>query len=302
MKESDEKTVRIVEVGPRDGLQNEAECIPTSAKVEFIQRLVRSGLRSIEATSFVRPDRVPQMADATEVMRSLGPGTGVSFVALVPNEKGLRLALDAGVKHIALFTGASESFTQKNINMTIEESLGRFEHMAKIALAEGLSVRGYVSCCFGCPYEGYVDSQVVVDVASRLMDAGCYEISCGDTIGVAVPDEVEALCKALLARFPREGVAMHFHDTRGTALVNVMRSLDVGIRVFDSSAAGLGGCPYAPGASGNLATEDLLYLLHGSGYETGVRLDDVIEASRFLASVLGRVPPGRVFRAMTGLR
>ena len=290
--------VRVVEVGPRDGLQNERDVIQTSAKVEFIQRLVRSGLKSIETTSFVRPDRVPQMADAAEVMRLLGPGNGPDFVVLVPNEKGLQLAMAAGVKHIAVFTGASESFTRKNINMTIDESLVRFKRIADSALSAGISVRGYVSCCFGCPYEGPVAEESVIRVAETLMEIGCYEVSYGDTIGVGVPTQVESLCERLVAAFGPSPIAMHFHDTRGTALANVVKALDVGVRSFDGSAAGLGGCPYAPGASGNLATEDLLYLLHGMGYETGVSLEAVIEASSYLADVIGRMPPGRVFRAM----
>jgi hydroxymethylglutaryl-CoA lyase len=298
----DSTKVRVVEVGPRDGLQNESDVIRTSAKVEFIQRLVKSGLQAIETTSFVRPDRVPQMADAAEVMRTLGPGNGVDYITLVPNEKGLQLALEAGVRHIALFTGASEQFTKKNINMTIDESLDRFDRVAGLARAEGLSIRGYVSCCFGCPYQGQVEEDVVVRVAERLLEAGCYEVSYGDTIGVGVPTQVASLSKRLVEGFGAETVAMHLHDTRGTALANVVRALDEGVRTFDASAAGLGGCPYAPGASGNLATEDLLYLLHGMGYETGVRLEDVIEASRYLSEVIGRLPPGRVFRAMTALK
>ena len=297
MTGAETRHVRVIEVGPRDGLQNESDILQTSVKVEFIRRLVRSGLQAIETTSFVRPDRVPQMADASALMGELGPGNGPAFIALVPNEKGLELAMGAGVKTIAVFTGASESFTKKNINMTIDGSLQRFEGLLESAKNNGIAVRGYVSCCFGCPYEGDVDPNVVLRVGQRLMDMGCYEVSYGDTIGVGVPSQVEVLCQLLLERMSTESIAMHFHDTRGTALANVVRALDVGIRAFDASAAGLGGCPYAPGASGNLATEDLLYLLHGMGFETGVDLEAVLAASSFLASVLGRVPPGRVFRA-----
>ncbi len=297
MTGKESRQVRVIEVGPRDGLQNESDILQTSVKVEFIRRLVRSGLRSIETTSFVRPDRVPQMADASALMEELGPGNGPAFIALVPNEKGLELALGAGVKTIAVFTGASETFTKKNINMSIEGSLERFGRLVDTAKQEGVAVRGYVSCCFGCPYEGEVDPLVVRDVGARLVEMGCYEVSYGDTIGVGVPSQVEVLCNLLMADLSVETIAMHFHDTRGTALANVVRSLDVGVRSFDSSAAGLGGCPYAPGASGNLATEDLLYLLHGMGFETGVDLKAVLEASSYLAGVLRRMPPGRVFRA-----
>ena len=297
MTGKESRQVRVIEVGPRDGLQNESDILQTSVKVEFIRRLVRSGLRSIETTSFVRPDRVPQMADASALMEELGPGNGPAFIALVPNEKGLELALGAGVKTIAVFTGASESFTKKNINMSIEGSLERFGRLVDTAKQEGVAVRGYVSCCFGCPYEGDVDPLMVRDVGVRLVEMGCYEVSYGDTIGVGVPSQVEVLCNLLMADLSVETIAMHFHDTRGTALANVVRSLDVGVRSFDSSAAGLGGCPYAPGASGNLATEDLLYLLHGMGFETGVDLKAVLEASSYLAGVLRRMPPGRVFRA-----
>jgi hydroxymethylglutaryl-CoA lyase len=280
--------IRIVEVGPRDGLQNEARSIPTDVKAEFIHRLAAAGLNEIEATSFVSPKWVPQLADADELWPKLSPGPRYS--ALVPNVRGLDRALTLGVKRIALFTAASEAFTQKNINMTIQESLdaaqeviGRFRHVTP----EGW-VRAYVSTAFECPYQGRIAPEAVVPVAESLLALGVDELSIGDTIGVAAPPEVFNLTKALLDVVPIEKLAYHFHDTRGTALANVEAALALGVRIFDSSAAGLGGCPYAPGAGGNLATEDLVYLLERSGFETGVDLGQLALASLPILEALGR--------------
>jgi isopropylmalate/homocitrate/citramalate synthase len=291
------RRVRIVEVGPRDGLQNEPDKVPTVDKVTYIDLLTAAGLRDIEVTSFVRPARVPQLADAKEVFSGILHREGVRYSALVPNRKGLENALEAGVRSIALFTGATESFTRRNINMTVAESLERFADVAGTARSLGIEVRGYVSVCFGCPYEGDVDPRRVVDIAAALMSMGCYEVSIGDTIGVARPGQVNDLVARLLHVVPLDKVALHLHDTRGTALANVLTGLLAGVSTFDAAAGGLGGCPYAPGASGNLATEDLVYMLHGLGIETGVDLDALVEASRFMSEVLHRLLPSKYYRA-----
>lgn len=291
--------VRIVEVGPRDGLQNEPDKVPTVDKIAYIDLLTQAGIRDIEVTSFVRPSRIPQLADASEVFAGIFHREGVRYSALVPNRKGLENALAAGVRSIALFTGATESFTRRNINMSIAESLERFGEVAEVALAEGLEVRGYVSVCFGCPYEGAVDPSRVVEVAEALLRLGCYEVSIGDTIGVARPGQVEELVLRLQRVAPLDRIALHLHDTRGTALANVLTGLLLGVSIFDAAAGGLGGCPYAPGASGNLATEDLVYMLHGMGVETGVDLDALVEASRFMSEVLHRSLPSKYLRAAT---
>ncbi len=289
--------IRIVEVGPRDGLQNEAVFVPTAAKIHFIDLLTNAGLPVIEATSFVSPKAIPALADADDVYPAIAKRPGTRYLALVPNLRGLERARAAGVTEIALFTAASETFTKRNINMTIAESLTVFAAVAAQAKASDMRVRGYVSTAFGCPYEGAVPPARVTDVTARLHALGCDEVSIGDTIGVATPNQITAMVALLAAVLPIEQIALHLHDTRGTALANAYAGLAAGVTCFDSAAGGLGGCPYAPGASGNLATEDLLYMLHGMGMETGVDLDKVAAASRFLAGVLGHALPGRYLAA-----
>lgn len=293
------RRVTVVEVGPRDGLQNEKGVVSTLDKICFIDLLSAAGFSVIEATSFVSPKAVPQLADAAEVMASIQRKPGVRYTALVPNPKGMERALAAGVDEVAVFTGASESFVQHNINTSIAGSIENFRPVVEMARAAGTRVRGYISTAFGCPYEGHVAPEAVGRVADLLLDLGVAELSIGDTIGVATPNQVVEVTELLLERVPVERLAMHFHDTRGTALANVLAALQLGISIFDSSTGGLGGCPYAPGASGNLATEDLLYLLHGLGIETGVSLDGVVAASRFLAGVRGRAPASRYYAAAT---
>jgi hydroxymethylglutaryl-CoA lyase len=291
--------VRIVEVGPRDGLQNEAVFVPTEAKIRFIDLLSDAGLPVIEATSFVSPKAIPALADADAVFPAIAKRPGTRYPVLVPNIRGLERALAAGVREIALFTAASETFTQRNINMTIDQSLAVFAAVMERAKAAGLWVRGYVSTAFGCPYEGVVPAAKVVEVTGRLFALGCAEVSIGDTIGVATPNQVTEMVGLLAGIAPADHIALHLHDTRGTALANAYAGLAQGITCFDSAAGGLGGCPYAPGASGNLATEDLLYMLHGLGVETGVDLERVVEASRYLAGVLRHDLPGRYLAAAT---
>ena len=293
------RRARVVEVGPRDGLQNEAAPVATDAKVRYLEMLADAGLTTIEAGSFVRPDRVPQLADSAEVFAALTPRPGVRYVGLVPNLEGLERALACGVRAVAVFTAASDGFNRANINMTVAESLEIQRPVVERAKREGLWVRGYVSTGFGCPYDGEVKPEKVRDVVLALAYMGADEISLGDTIGVATPLAVERVVGLVLDRFPVERLALHFHDTRGTALANVLAGLMMGVAVFDSSSGGLGGCPFAPGASGNLATEDLLYLLAGMGVETGVSLAQVAEASRFIGGVLGRELPSRYLRATT---
>ena len=281
--------VRIYEVGPRDGLQNEASPISTEAKARFIALLVAAGLREIEATSFVSPSAIPLLADADALMALLDRRGGVRFPVLVPNQRGMDRAEAAGVDAIAVFTAASDAFTSRNIGMTIEESLTTFAPVLSRARDLGWWTRGYVSTAFGCPYTGRVDPSRAVEVASRLLELGVEEVCFGDTIGVGVPGQVEELTGLTAqAGIPLDRVAYHFHDTRGTALANVAAGLRSGIRCFDSAAGGTGGCPYAPGAAGNLATEDLLYLLDADGWETGVSLEGVLEAARFIVGELGR--------------
>ena len=291
--------VTVVEVGPRDGLQNEKGVVATEDKIRYIDLLSQSGLSVIEATSFVSPKAVPQLADAPEVMAGIQRRRGVRYPVLVPNLKGMERALAAGVTEVAVFTGASETFVQHNINTTIAGSIENFRPVVARAREAGIRVRGYISTAFGCPYEGSVALQAVLDVAERLMALGVAELSIGDTIGVATPNQVVEVTQLLLTHMPVEQLAMHFHDTRGTALANVLAALEQGVAIFDSSSGGLGGCPYAPGASGNLATEDLLYMLHGMGIETGVDLDAVVEASRFLAIVRSAAPASRYYAAAT---
>jgi hydroxymethylglutaryl-CoA lyase len=289
--------VTVVEVGPRDGLQNEAALVPVEDKVAFCDALLDAGLPVVEVGAFVSPKWVPQMAGSEEVLRRVRRRPGARLPVLVPNRQGFEAARAAGAREIAVFTAASETFNRKNINATIDESFERFAAFVPAAVAEGLWVRGYISTCFGCPYEGAVDPARVVAVARRLRELGCHEISIGDTIGVGVPTQVTEVMGRLQQAVPRQALAVHFHDTRGTALANVLAALQEGIAVVDSSAGGLGGCPYAPGASGNLATEDLLYMLHGMGIETGVDLGGVVAASRALGPRLGHALPSRYLQA-----
>ncbi len=289
----------VYEVGPRDGLQNEPETVPVDARVRFVDLLTEAGLPAIEVGSFVSPRAVPQLSDTEEVFRRIRKASGVRYPVLVPNEKGLDRAIAAGAREIAVFTAASESFNRHNINAGVDESIERFRPVAARARAEKIRVRGYVSTAFGCPYEGEVSPEAVREVTHKLLDLGVDEISIGDTIGVATPADVYEVIEALYDSGLSRGIlALHFHDTRGTALANVFAGLQCGVTTFDASAGGLGGCPYAPGASGNLATEDLLYMLEGLGVATGVSLPKVVEASRELAGHLGHRPPGRYLAAV----
>lgn len=290
--------VTVCEMGARDGLQNEHAVISTGDKVRYIDLLSESGLPLIEATSFVSPKAIPQLADATDVFTRICKRPGVRYPVLTPNVKGLERAKAAGADAVAVFTAASEAFTKRNINMTIDESIETFRDVVRNAKANNMWVRGYVSTAFGSPFGDEVTPHVVVDVSRRLLDMGCDEISIGDTIGVGVPSQVDELVPALNREIPIEKIAFHFHDTRGTALANVYAALQHGIAIFDSSSGGLGGCPYAPGATGNLGTEDLLYMLHGMGIKTGVDLAKVRAASRFIAGVLGHDLTSKAFQAM----
>ncbi|BAF87994.1 hydroxymethylglutaryl-CoA lyase [Azorhizobium caulinodans ORS 571] len=289
--------VRVVEVGPRDGLQNEATLVPEAVKVDLIARLAAAGLRTIEAGSFVAPKWVPQMAGSAEVLKAAPRRPGVSYPVLVPNMKGFEAALAAGAQEVAVFAAASEAFSQKNINCSIAESLARFAPVMEAARAAGVRVRGYVSCVLGCPYQGEVPLAAVVDVAERLSQMGCYEISLGDTIGVGTPRKAVAMLDAVLGALPVEQVALHFHDTYGQALANIYACLDRGVAVLDASVGGLGGCPYAAGASGNVATEDLVYMLEGMGIRTGVDLEALVEAAAFISAAIGRAPASHLAKA-----
>ncbi len=287
----------IVEVGPRDGLQNEQAAVSTADKIEFVNRLSAAGFPVIEVTAFVSPKWVPQMADAAAVFAGIIKRPGTRYSALVPNVAGLERAVAAGVTEIAVFAAASETFSRKNINQGIEESLAGYKAVCERALAAGLRVRGYLSTAFGCPYEGAVPPDKVIDVTERLLALGVFEVSVSDTIGVAHPGQVRDVLEKVVAKIPAERLALHFHDTRGTALANVLAALPYGITTFDASAGGLGGCPYAPGAAGNLATEDLIYMLDGLGLETGVSLAAVTEASAFIAERLDHRLPSKYFQA-----
>lgn len=289
--------VTLYEVGPRDGLQNMDTAVEVEVKVRFVDALAAAGLQAIEVGAFVSAKAVPQMADTEAVYAQLRRREGVRYPALVPNERGLDAALAAGVREIAVFTAASETFNRKNINAGIAESIDRFRPVVRRARAAGMRVRGYVSTCFGCPYEGAVDPQRVRDVTRDLLELGVDEVSLGDTIGVAVPTQVDAVLELLLAEFQRDTLALHFHDTRGMAVANVVQALRRGMYIFDSSAGGLGGCPYAPGATGNVATEDLVYALHSMGIETNVDLDRLVDASLVIEDRLGAPLPSRVLRA-----
>ncbi len=292
------ETVRVYEVGPRDGLQNEATAIPTATKARFIELLAAAGLREIEATSFVAPRAIPQLADADALMGALARAPGVRYPVLVPNGRGMDRAEAAGADALAVFTAATDAFTTANIGMTVEDSLAAFAPVLERAGHLGWWRRGYVSTAFGCPYSGRVEPGRAVEVAIRLLDLGVDEVCFGDTIGVGVPAQVGALTGlAVAAGIPLERIAFHFHDTRGTALANVAAGLDAGVRCFDSSAGGTGGCPYAPGAAGNLATEDLVYFLDASGWQSGVSLDGVLAAARFIADALGRPLASKVGQA-----
>ncbi len=292
------KSVTIFEMGARDGLQNENARISTDDKVRYIDLLSESGLRWIEATSFVSPKAIPQLADAAEVFSRIVKAPGVRYPVLVPNIKGYERARAAGADAIAVFTAASENFTKRNINMTIDESLGAFREVVRAAKSDGVWVRGYVSTAFGSPFGDAVTPQMVLEVSVKLMELGCDELSIGDTIGVGVPSQVETLIPLLTSRIPLDRIALHFHDTRGTALANVYAGLQQGVVKFDSSSGGLGGCPYAPGATGNVGTEDVLYLLHQMGIETGVDIDSVRDASRFIAGVIDHALTSKAYQAM----
>jgi len=289
--------VTIVEVGPRDGLQNERAAVSTADKIEFVNRLSAAGCPVIEVTAFVSPKWVPQMADAAAVFSGIVKRPGTKYSALVPNVAGLERAMAAGVTEIAVFAAASETFSRKNINQGIEESLAGYKAVCDRALAAGLRVRGYLSTAFGCPYEGPVPPDKVIEVAGRLLALGVFEVSVSDTIGVAHPGQVREVLEKVVAKIRAERLALHFHDTRGTALANVLAALPYGITTFDASAGGLGGCPYAPGAAGNLATEDLIYMLDGLGLETGVSLSAVTAASAFIAERLDHRLPSKYFQA-----
>ena len=293
--------VRIVEVGPRDGLQNEKQIVSTDTKVELIARLGAAGLPAIEATSFVSPNWVPQMGDNAEVMARIARLPGVDYPVLTPNLKGFEAALAAGAKEVAVFGAASESFSQKNINCSIAESLDRFVPVVEAAKAAGVRVRGYVSCVLGCPYEGEVAPEAVAGVAATLFDMGCYEVSLGDTIGTGTPGKTRRMLDAVARRVPIDKLAGHYHDTYGQALVNIYASLQAGVATFDASVAGLGGCPYAAGASGNVATEDVVYMLDGLGVETGIHLDALVETSAWICERLGRSNGSKVSLARGGL-
>ncbi|GAA4423783.1 hydroxymethylglutaryl-CoA lyase [Actinokineospora soli] len=293
--------VDIWEVGARDGLQNEQAVVPVEVKVEFLARLADAGLTTLEATSFVHPKWVPQLADAAEVLAALSPVDGVRYPVLVPNEKGLDRALEAGVRHIAVFGSATETFAQRNLNRSLDEQFPMFEPVVTRAVAEGVDVRAYVSMCWGDPWEGPVQPTQVAAVGARLMAMGCSQLSLGDTIGVATPGHVEAVLRAVAeAGVPIGSVAVHFHDTYGQALSNTLTALRQGVTTVDSSAGGLGGCPYAESATGNLATEDLVWMLDGLGIDTGVNLDKLADTSAWMAERLGRPSPSRVVRALRG--
>jgi len=292
--------VSVYEVSPRDGLQNEKATVPLGEKLRLIEALTSAGLKRIEATSFVSPKWIPQLADADDVARALpriAAGRPVTYSALVPNARGLERAKAAGMTEIAVFLSASETHNQKNVNKSIAETLAAFEQTIGPARTAGMRVRGYVSTVWGCPYEGAVDPKKALEIAKRLLAMGCYQISLGDTIGVGTPVQTQKIVSMMLAEIPREALALHMHDTRGTALANILAGLELGIRDFDASVGGLGGCPYAPGAAGNVATEDLVYMLHGMGIKTGIDLERLVEAGRAAESIVGRALPGKVHQA-----
>jgi isopropylmalate/homocitrate/citramalate synthase len=290
--------ITVVEVGPRDGLQNERAVVATADKIEFVNRLSAANLPVIEVSAFVSPKWVPQMADAADVFAGITRRPGIRYSALVPNLAGLERAMAAGVTDIAIFAASTETFSRKNINQSIDESLATYKEVSSRAHTAGLRVRGYLSTAFGCPYEGDVPPEKVADVAARLIELGVFEVAVSDTIGIAHPGQVPRVLDAILARVPVTQIALHFHDTRGTALANVLASLPFGVQTFDASAGGLGGCPYAPGAAGNLATDDFIYMLDGLGLETGVSLVALSEATRFIASKIDHPLPSRYAQAI----
>ncbi|MSQ62380.1 MAG: hydroxymethylglutaryl-CoA lyase [Betaproteobacteria bacterium] len=290
--------VRIVEVGPRDGLQNEKGEVPTAVKLELIERLADAGLSAVEATAFVSPKWIPQMADHTEVLERIRRKPGVSYPVLTPNLKGFEAARAAGATEVAIFGAASEAFSKKNINCSIAESLERFRPVVDAAMAADIRVRGYISCVVGCPYQGDVKPQIVAEVARALYDMGCYEVSLGDTIGVGTPGKTQAMIEACAKHVPAGRLAGHYHDTYGQALANIYASMELGVATFDSSVSGLGGCPYAKGASGNVATEDVVYMLHGLGIETGIDLDKLVDTGVWISSILKREPGSKAGRAI----
>ncbi|MCH2265677.1 MAG: hydroxymethylglutaryl-CoA lyase [SAR324 cluster bacterium] len=288
------KNIQLVEVGPRDGLQNEKAWVGTETKIALIEKLAHAGLTKIEATSFVSPKWVPQMKDAFEVLSGIGRRPGVSYPVLTPNMEGFERALEAGATEVAVFGAASEAFSQKNINCSITESVERFRPIIAAAQKNEIRVRGYISCVLGCPYQGDVPVASVVNLAAQMSEMGCYEISLGDTIGIGTPLQAKKMVETVAEKVPVSNLALHFHDTRGQALANIYACLELGVSVIDASVAGLGGCPYAQGASGNVATEDVVYMLHGMGIETGVDLEKLIEAGRFISNVFGRAPQSKV--------
>lgn len=290
------KSVKIVEVGPRDGLQNEKQIIPAATKIEFINRLSQTGLQTIEVTSFVSPKWIPQLGDAEEVFKTIEKKAGVSYPVLVPNEKGMQRALDAGAKEVSIFTAASETFNQKNINCSIAESIERFKPVMALAAKHNVRVRGYISTVIGCPYEGAIAPGAVADVAKQLNLMGCYEISLGDTIGVGTPVKAQRMLSAVAADVPMTKLAVHFHDTYGQALANIHACLELGVAVVDSSISGLGGCPYAKGATGNVATEDVLFMLTGMGIATGVDMSKLLAAGTYISEALNRRPESKLGR------
>lgn len=294
--------VKMVEVGPRDGLQNEPEIVPAEIKIGLIDRLSEAGLPVIEATSFVSPKWVPRMADAAQVMAGIRRRSGVRYPVLVPNMKGLEGALAAKADEIAVFAAATETFSQKNTNCSIDESFERFAPVARMALDHGVRVRGYISVVLGCPYEGEVAPQAVAAVARRLIDLGCYEVSFGDTVGAGTPGKTQRVVEAIARHVPLDRIAGHFHDTFGQAVANIYAALEMGVAAFDSSVAGLGGCPYSPGATGNVATEDVLYLLQGLGIDTGVDMDKLLDAAQYICDFLGRPSASRAGKALLSRR
>jgi hydroxymethylglutaryl-CoA lyase len=294
--------VRIVEVGPRDGLQNEPGQVPTDVKVRLIERLAEAGLPAVEATAFVSPRWIPQMADHTEVMERIRRKPGVSYPVLTPNLKGFEAARAAGATEVAIFGAASETFSKKNINCSIAESLDRFRPVVSEAKKNDIKLRGYVSCVLGCPYEGDIAPEKVAGVAGALYDMGCYEVSLGDTIGTGTPGKTKAMIEACAQRVPLERLAGHYHDTYGQALANIYASLEMGVATFDASVAGLGGCPYAAGASGNVATEDVVYMLNGLGIRTGVDLDQLVDIGQWICGILKKTPASKAARALTARR
>jgi hydroxymethylglutaryl-CoA lyase len=296
------RRITVVEVGPRDGLQNERAAVSTADKVEFVNRLSAARLPVVEVSAFVSPKWVPQMADAAQVFAGITRRAGTRYTALVPNLVGLERAQQAGVAEVAVFAASTETFSRKNINQSIDESFVTYRQVCDAARSAGMRVRGYLSTAFGCPYEGPVPPATVATLAARLIDLGVFEVAVSDTIGIAHPGQIPTVLEAVLARVPVDRLALHFHDTRGTALANVMASLEFGVATFDASAGGLGGCPYAPGAAGNLATDDLIYMLNGLGAETGVELSAVSEASAFIESRLDHPLPSRHYQAVAATR